>query len=51
MEREDAIKGSNSGAAAADDQPKIVAELPQDKNLKDSEEAAKTDGYPGSCQL
>ncbi|MBD2868620.1 hypothetical protein [Paenibacillus arenilitoris] len=51
MENEQTVKGTGAGAEAAADQPKIVAEMPQDKNLKDPEEAAETDGYPGSCQL
>jgi hypothetical protein len=51
VENQDAVKGRNTGAKAAEAQPKIVAQLPQDKQLKDPEEAAKTDGYPGSCQF
>jgi hypothetical protein len=51
MENQEAVKGRNAGAKAAEQQPKIVAQMPQDKELKDPEEAAKSDGYPGSCQF
>ncbi|WP_424766840.1 hypothetical protein [Paenibacillus sp. sgz302251] len=51
MENVKAIQGTNEGAEASSSQPKIVAQLPQDKKLKSPEEAAKNDGYPGSCQI
>ncbi|WP_156889726.1 hypothetical protein [Paenibacillus harenae] len=51
MENEEAVKGANEGAEASVQQPKIVAAMPQDKELKDPEEAAKNDGFPGSCQF
>lgn len=51
MENEEAIRGTNEGAASATLQPKIVAEMPQDNELKSPEEAAENDGFPGSCQF
>ncbi|CAM4302628.1 hypothetical protein L1N85_19075 [Paenibacillus alkaliterrae] len=51
MENEKVISGTNEGAKGAVQQPKIVAEMPQDKKLKNPEEAAQNDGFPGSCQL
>ncbi len=51
MENEKAIRGTNEGAASAVRQPKIVAEMPQDEELKNPEEAAENDGFPGSCQF
>ncbi len=51
MENEKVVSGTNEGAKASVQQPKIVAQMPEDKELKDPEEAAKNDHYPGSCQI
>jgi|GEM_PF-5850686 len=51
MERMKSVKGNNGGAERADDQPKVVAQLPEDSELKEPREAAKEDGFPGSCQI
>jgi len=51
MERKQSISGSNRGPKPAARTPKIVAEMPHDREIADPEEAAKKDGYPGSCQI
>ena len=49
MEKRSAVRGSNRGPRAAARTVKLVAEMPEDKLLKDPAEAAAEDGYPGSC--
>ncbi|WP_181438640.1 hypothetical protein [Paenibacillus sambharensis] len=51
MEIKEAVKGSNNGPRARQAQAKVVAKMKADEKLKDPEQAAKQDGYPGSCQF